>query len=194
MTDTGNASVAPPKTVIPASYPPLPFVAGSWYPSLYTASVANTPTTGQLSAVPFIVTAQHTFTALGVQCTTLGTAPVVRMGIYADNGGTPVGGALVLDAGTVAVGAIGNVTIAINEPLAPGLYWLVAVQVSATAGASFNRAGGSFSLPPLGTNAPSVAGVDAPGFISTATTFIGGLPATFPAATLGSAFMTSIQA
>ena len=75
---------------------------------------------------PIFVERSTTFNKIGCRVTVLAAGKVVRMGIYeADiSSGRSTPGALVLDAGTVAVGAVGEKAIAINETLARGHYWL----------------------------------------------------------------------
>jgi hypothetical protein len=58
----------------------------------------------------------------------------VRMGLYRDNGDTPVGGALVVESGSVAKAGTGRkqeVTIP-NTQLTPGLYWLAVLSDEST--------------------------------------------------------------
>ena len=103
------------------------FVSARWYP-LYTGATGSTIVVqGHLYAVPFYVGTSHQFTAIGAFITTGGSAgATAELGIYADNGkGYP--GALVLDAGSVAVvstGATAEIS-GLTQTLAPGLYWLV---------------------------------------------------------------------
>lgn len=102
------------------------FLAGRYYPQLNSNGTALLLTANTATAMPFVVGATHTFPAISVQSTIVGsTGSLVRLGVYADNGsGYP--GALVQDCGTVAGTALGQLLITVNNNLAPGLYWLVA--------------------------------------------------------------------
>ena len=168
---------------------------GSWFPINVNPGSLSGGVVGTLYARPFIVTNAHTFVALAWWATAAGTTQVNRYGIFADNGGTPVGGARILDAGTVAV-AIGANSIAINQLLAPGLYWLVAVISSQVAPATMISDGGAAFEPTtqfMGQDAPGpISAFNYNGYVSTATTYTGVLPATFPAGSLVSG--TSIPA
>ncbi len=116
------------------------FVAGRFYTTpgitglLQFAITANT-----LYAVPFFVPVSTTFTKIGVQIPNAGGGGNIELGIYNNNNGIP--GTLLLDAGSVAVGAGGAVTIAINQILTPGWYWLAVAgsstpQISGPSGAA----------------------------------------------------------
>lgn len=115
----------------PTTFPGLPgsfFITGRNYPTVNSDGTATLMTANSMTAMPIVVGAPHTFTAIAIDFTIVGTAgSVVRLGVYADNGGTPVGGALVQDCGTVIGTGLGTVSIVVNNALAPGLYWLVAV-------------------------------------------------------------------
>jgi len=79
--------------------------------------------TGNLRLTPVQFFAPCTITRLGLYVAA-GT-PNVRLGIYADNGDTPDGGALLAECGPAAPAAVGKFEIALGTPLsiAPGLYW-----------------------------------------------------------------------
>jgi len=170
--------------------------AGTWWPNYAQSAdvLTITPTVGQLHAYPIVVTATHTYVALGLFSVAPGTTGIMRVGIYADNGGTPVGGALVLDAGTIAIVINGN-TKAISQSLAPGVYWLVTVsQQTGGIGPTFAGDVGSPNSPVFGSSNNHVGATGAGGFLSTSTAFGSGtLPGTFPAGAAGNAVSTLIQ-
>lgn len=101
--------------------PPFP---NQWYSlMLGTGAGVALVSVNEPQYVPFVANAQHTWQSIGFVVTTLAAGSTCRLAIYADNGsGYP--GALVLDVGEQSVAAAGNVVVAINQALAPGLYWL----------------------------------------------------------------------
>jgi parallel beta-helix repeat protein len=118
----------------------------NWWPSYYLSEnyyVCNSPNgsttgntlgNGSLRVSPWVIAQAVSITRLWVEHTAAGeSGSVYRIGIYSDDGtGKP--GALLLDAGTVAVdgsAAVQEVTVSLSLP--PGLYWVGgAVQNAAT--------------------------------------------------------------
>lgn len=155
------------------------FVSARWYPLYTGASGSTIVVQGHLYAVPFYVGTSHRFTAIGAFITTGGSAgATAELGIYADNGeGYP--GALVLDAGSVAVvstGAAAEIS-GLTQTLAPGLYWLV---YGATGSPVTQATPSRYSSPPVvivGGSGPTAVsiGYDATGALT------GALPAAYPA-------------
>ena len=173
------------------SYAPgVALMAGRWYPKVVTDG-AWTMNNGQLTALPFIVNEAHTFVAIGINIGTAGTASSARLGVYADNGGTP--GALLLDAGTVATTATGAATIAISLALTPGTYWLACVQVAGTANAVC-RGAIETEVSPTGYAAAGIADTASTGMLTTASTYTGALPTPFPAANPFQVALVSLKA
>lgn len=81
----------------------------------------------RITAHPFIVARALTIDRLAIEVTVAGAGGTkARLGIYADGVDT-YPGALVLDAGLVAVDAIAIVAATIDQSLTKGLYWLVCV-------------------------------------------------------------------
>lgn len=99
--------------------------SGEYYGSQLEASTQTSPVSAnQLYGNPIVVPATATYDRIACY-TSSGAAGNVRQGIYQDNGGIP--GALVLDAGAMAVGATSNV-ITISQSLSgPAKYWLACV-------------------------------------------------------------------
>ncbi len=159
-------------------------VAGNYYPvdagSFTDVSFAN----GQLYAVPFSLSVAHTFTQIAAFVNTAGgTGAVLRMGIYSDNGGTPVGGALVLDAGTIAATTNGQrLEVTINQTLQPGNYWIACVTQGGASPVPQVQASSGSNNSIMGVADPYSGASSSAGFYSTATTYTGALPSTFPAA------------
>lgn len=91
-------------------------VRGNW--------TSNALTAQYLSLTPYIASFQQTLDRLGWVASSV-TAGSVKMGLYMDNGDTPVGGALIV--GSAAVAALANqkneLTI-VDSQIDPGLYWL----------------------------------------------------------------------
>lgn len=160
------------------------YTVGTWYPNYALTLGTVALTTGKMYAYPIVVDALHTFVALGIFVTTGGSTAVLRFGIYNDNGGTPVGGSLALDAGTASANtstAVSQVTI--SEILNPGTYWLTVVQNSAGSAATVVVDVSTRANAVLGQTAPTNTQAQSSGFGSTASTFTGALPANFPAGT-----------
>lgn len=104
-----------------------PLAVGRYYtPSEDVTAGTITMVLNRMWAVPFNVGRQCSVDRIGLEVTVAGTAGnVIRLGIYDTQGGLP--GNRILDAGTVPGDAIATPEIVINQALAPGLYWLVAV-------------------------------------------------------------------
>lgn len=166
-------------------------IAGQWYT---TAGYDNFATSqflnGTMSACPFDVSVDHTFTAIGVGVNTGGSAgSVYRLGIYTDSNVYP--GSLVADYGTVPTTAQGAQTIAISAALAQGRYWLAAAaQGSPVTLAQLQASSvpatllGFSAIPINATMANESLGVQVTGIT-------GALPATFPG---GGSFSAGVQA
>ncbi len=191
-TDAKGRVITATAQLAPSAGVSISRTVGRWHP-MVLSSGSFTMNTGVLTALPIVIFSTHTFVGIGVNIVTGGTASSVRLGIYADNGGTPVGGSLVLDAGTVATTAAGAAAITISQSLSPGVYWLVAVQVAATANAICTGII-TTEFSPLGYSSPGVPDNSSTGFISSASTYTGALPATFPAANPFQVAFVSIMA
>ena len=72
-----------------------------------------------------LMCATNTWNQIGMEVTTL-AAGNVRMGIYT-NGVNNLPETLIIDAGTADTGTTGVKTIALNQSLDPGIYWLASV-------------------------------------------------------------------
>lgn len=121
VTPSGGSSAAPNAFSV---------AVGNYFPTPNTSNSTVTPTLDQLRAHPIVVTATTTFDRIATHCTTLSGSALARLGIYADNGrGQP--GALVLDAGTVALSSTGVRTITISQVLNPGIYHVASVHQAA---------------------------------------------------------------
>lgn len=182
--------------------PAWQLTSGSWYPEM-SSGTNVIPTANVIHAVPFTVVNPRAFQFIG-EIVNLGqVGGSLRFGIYADNGGTPVGGALIWESGseqpataaaTVAqsLGTNGGGTLsagygpqtATTLTLGPGQYWLaVAVHASGTVPTVRTTQPGTLMLgqsPMPGASSPN-GGNTFYGFASTASTFNGALPNPFPA-------------
>lgn len=99
------------------------------YEGWYSAnSIPFTPTTlgfpkDSIKAIPVVFSRAQTLDRIGIEISTAGSAgSVLRLAIYDDVGGVPTN--LIIDAGTVAGDATGNMLITINKAIVPGLYYL----------------------------------------------------------------------
>lgn len=109
-----------------------PMSSGRWYlpfdhAGLTTAAVS---TNSRLYAIPICFGKACTINGVAVDITAAGeSGSLVRLGLYADNGGVP--GALVSDFGTVAANAIAVPTLTPSLAVAAGFYWQAVVAQSA---------------------------------------------------------------
>jgi hypothetical protein len=98
-----------------------------FYPIPVATTAQRSMVAGTIYAIPFVVSRAITIDRLAIWVKAAGAGgTVARLGIYADDGDC-YPGALVVDAGTVAVDAIAIVAATINQSLTKGLYWLVIV-------------------------------------------------------------------
>jgi hypothetical protein len=143
------------------------------------AASALTLTAEQIEACLFIVRRKSTYDRIAFQVTTAGAAGTIgRAGIYADNGSL-YPGALVLDAGTIAVEGTGVKEISINQQLNKGIYWLVLVSDGTPA-----VKGHLAAMSPLGIGAADFGTLYTQGHYRKAAVGSGALAATFPASAL----------
>lgn len=172
-------------TGVPFPAAPGAFVANTWYPNYAITTGSGLLTIGRIYAYPIIIPVSHTFQNTGTWVTTAGSVSVLRFGIYNDNGGTPVGGSLVLDCGTVNGNTSATAaSVAIAQSLSPGVYWLAIVNNSATTASTvqYDTSGRLNGL--FGQTSISAAQANDAGFQSTGTSNTGAMPGTFPAATV----------
>lgn len=131
------------------------------------------PGANSLKAIPFwLPGVPNLITKIGLKVTTL-SAGAIRLGIYADKGEpTLYPHRLVLDAGTVNVGATGVKSGTLRQSLPRGLYWLAMIGNSTPTISAF----ASYGWVPLGYSEAGVANT----YLAKAETY-GALPNPFPA-------------
>jgi len=133
ISDSGDTSLVQPSdwnadhviignVGIPFRYP----IQDGRYYSAQTTSVTGTflldDFAGQITAAPFQVNEEKTWTEISIEVTTGGAGDVCRVGIYSDSGGTP--DALIVDSGEIDCSTTGTKAVTISETLAVGNYWL----------------------------------------------------------------------
>ena len=180
-----SGNVVDPTNVGSLWTPSPSYVAGNYYfcNSQEQSGTSATLNTNTMRSTPWQVVDDLNAVRLFVEHTVAGDgSAAMRLGIYADNNGTP--GALIVDGGTVSMtgaAAVGEVTINVN--LTPGLYWVAGVVQGASATQPTVRviSRETMHLPPLplGTNLPG-AGVVVVGWGRTGIS--GALPDPFGAA------------
>lgn len=141
------------------SIPPLRGGGSCYYSPRFIGLGFGTVNTGVLYAMPFCIPNHLTVAKLAVGSTFAYADAVVRLGIYDDNDGTPY--RLVLDSGTVGLGAAGVNTVeaAVAQKLCPGQYWLAAVVQGAVPQGNLLRADGNNAIAALlSTPLPVVGG------------------------------------
>jgi hypothetical protein len=155
-------------------------ITGYWYPNYAITWGTLTPTVGVIYAYPFQVTATHTYQSLGTWVTAGGATSLTRFGVYFDSSGGP--SSLAIDGGTTATtSSAAAASVTLSQTLTPGLYWLALVvnsgsapTVNADTSARGSTIFGQGAL--QASQAQSSAGVK-----TTASTYTGALPSTFPA-------------
>jgi hypothetical protein len=139
----------------------LPYRAGLYYKTPNSQYTALTVSHQVTYYTPIFVSTSNTFDRIGIiSASTFVGSSTVRLGIYSDTAGSP--NTLVLDAGTVAPSASGQVNqITINQTLATGFYWLAFCQ-QGTAPTTANYQGNtnSASVPNLLINASNTIGAN----------------------------------
>lgn len=116
-----------------ASATPIPNLPSGWWLATGISYTTNAALTiNNLYAVPIYIPRAGTLTAVGAEFTvasTEATTPVMRLGVFADDGaGRP--GALLADAGTFSVASgttPGQVSLTTSISVTPGWYWVSAV-------------------------------------------------------------------
>lgn len=104
-----------------------PFIAGRLYSSPWNNDDNTTLSANVIWLTPFVVEDVNdgaTFTTASVYVSTTVSSKSLELMIYRDNAGTPQGGALVVDIGTVSVTVSGVVTKTFSQTLTRGRYWL----------------------------------------------------------------------
>jgi hypothetical protein len=136
---------------------------------------------GQLVALPFLLANPVTFNGVAAHVWSSGVpSATLRVGFYADNNGIP--GSLIADLGALlALSAGGPVTAPISQALSAGKLWCVWVQQGGASQAQ-TYGGGMVSILGDSSTSPLYAASGNPAaYQSSATTFTGALPSTFPA-------------
>lgn len=148
------------------------FKSGVYYtvpaPNVTTVGTAQ----GDCRAVGLKVDKTTSFDRIACEVTTAGTGTsVMRLGIYADDGGG-YPGALLLDAGTIDATSTGSKQITIAVTLTPGVWWLPVSPQTITGSPVLRGTNSPYLI------APKVSLTDSAGFNSWKQTGItGALPA-----------------
>jgi hypothetical protein len=157
----------------------LPLRSGLYMFTCGGGPSTSTPTNNSLRAYPWIVPNAITLTRVGIEIVTAGqSGAVVRLGIYADDGGYPA--ALLADFGTVAGDAVAVVEKTISQALTPGIWWVAAVTQNAATTAPVVRSADDMAMPGLAAATIPTAATNWMCFQDPAT-ISGALPSTFGA-------------
>jgi hypothetical protein len=117
---TGGSAGALPRAMLSGRYYPVPIGALS--------AVVVSP--GYVYVGAFEVFASTSFTEVSINVATAGTG-VLRVGVYADNGGVP--GALIFETAAQAdVSTTGTKTLAITQTLPKSIYWIATLHQGAS--------------------------------------------------------------
>jgi hypothetical protein len=145
-------------------------------------TVSTALTANRIYAHPFVVPKTITLDRIAVNCTTLGTASNLRLGIYSDSNSEP--GSLVLDAGAVDTTTTGVKALTINQQLTAGLYWLAAVSNNGTHAFRVPAIASTVNVFGVASTLPTGVGTH---FYAAQT--YGALPSTFPTPTEGTSLV-----
>lgn len=107
-------------------------MAGRWYGQRLMGGGITSAVEGgnanRMVFVPFTVPRTHTYTGIGLQCTTLDTGKYVRLAIYKDNG-TPGNKELMYQTSELSLNGVGDKSeTGLTIELPAGAYWLAYVQ------------------------------------------------------------------
>ena len=102
--------------------PGLGFASGSYYGTNYGNASTGTQTDQLCRYSAFFVGTERAFDRIATYSAGGAGTNNIRLGIYNNTNGKP--STVKLDAGTVAVNAVGVFTITISQTLASGWYWL----------------------------------------------------------------------
>jgi hypothetical protein len=185
-----------------------PHISGNWYTSDYDSTIATGVVTtiaasGSMWAIPLWITQpRERISRLAMQVgSTAGTACTIRWGVYDDLGWTGYPRELVTEptasSGALSTGVAANAVImsptsgsgSISQFMDPGLYWLVLLNVTATAQTWVQLQGANFVIPQVATatGAPATSSALAPNGYKLTGQPTTGLPATFPSGAVATA-------
>jgi len=155
--------------------------SGKWSRGNYGPVGANlTLVLNRLYAAPFRLNASGTADRIGIDVATAAAAGgVARLVIYSPDGTGGMPGAVVLDAGTVAIDTTGGKTITISQALSAGFYWLAVIGQTAT-GAALRGTVSYDPMVPYFTGANMFTGSAAPGGLASTGTSYTGSPGANP--------------
>lgn len=149
VTDGSGAVGLARQAVLSRTGPTLASVRPGWWCLPGWAFKGHTQrniSSGWLIYVPILVREPTAFDRIGVHVDTKATDQFVRLGIYtADDSGAP--DKLLLDAGRVSLGLVGEQSIRITRTLDPGLYWLAYVSDSSWTSGTGVDPNGVFACP-----------------------------------------------
>ncbi|MGD0397598.1 MAG: hypothetical protein ABSC04_01655 [Syntrophobacteraceae bacterium] len=142
----------------------LGFQTGRYYSSPCNSLAAESLAANTLYMIPVMVPLPAVLSGIGVKVTTPQAGALGRLGIYGASGygprcGTP--GGLVVDAGEISLAAAGEVEIAINQLLYPGLYFLAIVGNNSSVQIDFHTPEPSFRNSLFGLCASDAVGAAA---------------------------------
>ena len=117
----------------------------------YRSAASVVLASGYVHYIPIFVSEPTTYIRIGIDVSAAGAGgTLARLGIYAWNNGVP--GALILDAGTVAIDAIAQVEIVISQLLQRGYYFLAIVCNDANAACNGPNDSSMVTCPVSGVN------------------------------------------
>lgn len=129
----------------------LPLVSGRFYDSsLNNGALTTGATKNNLYAIPFLIPAPITITAIGVETTIAASAgSLARLGVYKTDDDNWYPHVLVLDAGTIAIdAAAGFQSVSISLEIESGWHWFCLAQDNPATAATyrFQQAGNSLHV------------------------------------------------
>lgn len=155
-------------------------VTGQYVTGIRQSSAATLMAANVEYAMPVFIDDAGSFANIVVGVSAAGSAAsVIRLGIRKSSGKQP--GPLLLDAGTVAADATGNLPIAISQAVTPGVYWFTATaqNVSGTAPTTLMMSASSFPIVGYTTMAGALGSTPAFAGYATSATVTGALPGSY---------------
>lgn len=141
------------------------------------------PAADKLTLQPIIIRRAITVDRIGIRLVTAQTGGAIRLGIYRTDPATDLPGALFADAGEVTLsGSTGLKTATVSWLLAPGVYWLAAINKGGGTLPTIRRISGALMGRVQGTDDSEISTGNGYRYLEAAQAY-GALPSTAPAAT-----------
>jgi hypothetical protein len=133
--------------------PSLGFTSGEYYSNSRSAASASVPTNQLCRFSSLFIPSAHAFDRIAIYSSGGAGTNNIRMGVYNNDRATGQPSTVLLDAGTVAVSAVGVFQITISQTLAAGWYWVAFCPQGGGGTRTFLSADAFFGTQPYQQNA-----------------------------------------